>query len=741
MPTASATAPATMREPLELESDTIDDFSDDDPSLQGDSVYEDAADVAEGDTVPTKNLRKGTCKVKFAGNRLCGRDANKCRRDGHPAIRAKVKAGTLPPSALGKCGLCHELPATRSNGDTDGLQDSYFTDAEEREFRAIELQEKRDAQNNAALSSPSMNISYKTPEHGLRPEEAIDVASGPPIEDMQAKVSRLEREVRRLEMAALESSSTVAPSAATSPSPAVAKDPPRRVVRPALKTAPVPPSVSNDSSAEIISVLEAMLVPMKKFQEDVSDRLTGLEESQMNTPISVASSAHDQPAEKRVKRWWAVARGWKPGIYSTWYGTDGAKQQVKGYSNALSKSFKKHKKAVEWYYENHEDSSSDSDSRSESGSPSGSSTASSVSTVPRRKHHRKGHQKDRKSKDRKSKDRKSKDRKSKDLAVPTSQVDKSEGTRNEVFGVPVTAPDLLEQLCPGIDSPEIRTELAQATIDASSLPGTYSPSDSSLDFAALTGAFQDMQRSTTSKAPVRDTQYKSAGRNALSKVTTVVKLHEITTKIHKIKSSVVDGMGTDMRSTLSELYWPEAQVEMFLLVGRLPLMSRMSVDLFGQLLMNFQRISFKQDAGWERAKVDLDYFAEALQDIRTAASSRLSLIVKTYAFLRDAVASGFSNAQLTDARHTHTMKMLSALSHPTSGTPRANTHGENLCPHCQQADLHPLGKSLGNSLCCFSSLPRTKARQAARTVVDKLAADPSLNVSATCIAAVHSQNI
>jgi hypothetical protein len=41
--------------------------------------------------------------------------------------------------------------------------------------------------------------------------------------------------------------------------------------------------VSNDSSAEIISVLEAMLVPMKKFQEDVSDRLTGLEESQMNT--------------------------------------------------------------------------------------------------------------------------------------------------------------------------------------------------------------------------------------------------------------------------------------------------------------------------------------------------------------------------------------------------------------------------------------------------------------------------
>jgi hypothetical protein len=35
---------------------------DDDPSLQGDSVYE---DVAEGVSVSKKSLRKGHCKVKF----------------------------------------------------------------------------------------------------------------------------------------------------------------------------------------------------------------------------------------------------------------------------------------------------------------------------------------------------------------------------------------------------------------------------------------------------------------------------------------------------------------------------------------------------------------------------------------------------------------------------------------------------------------------------------------------------
>jgi hypothetical protein len=54
-----------------------------------------------------------------------------------------------------------------------------------------------------------------------------------------------------------------------------------------------------------------------------------------------------------------------PGIYSTWHGKDGAAQQVKGYSNALSKSFTKYKDAVKWYEKNQEDSSSELDARYE----------------------------------------------------------------------------------------------------------------------------------------------------------------------------------------------------------------------------------------------------------------------------------------------------------------------------------------------------------------------------------------
>jgi hypothetical protein len=132
---------------------------------------------------------------------------------------------------------------------------------------------------------------------------------------------------------------------------------------------------------------------------------------------------------------------------------------------------------------------------------------------------------------------------------------------------------------------------------------------------------------TKTKGPSRDTQDKATGRNTLGKIATIDKLDEATRGLYKIKKSIVEGMGVDMKGTLSSLCWSNEKLELFMLVGRLPLMSRLSLELFQELLMNFQRIAFSQVNGWDLAKVDLDSFAEALQDIRTAAPTRLMLIV------------------------------------------------------------------------------------------------------------------
>jgi ribonuclease HI len=51
---------------------------------------------------------------------------------------------------------------------------------------------------------------------------------------------------------------------------------------------------------------------------------------------------------KKQKKYYAVIRGFKPGIYDTWYGDDGAEIQVKGFSNPIYKGFKSFKEAQKW---------------------------------------------------------------------------------------------------------------------------------------------------------------------------------------------------------------------------------------------------------------------------------------------------------------------------------------------------------------------------------------------------------
>ncbi|MFH2066535.1 MAG: ribonuclease HI [Pseudomonadota bacterium] len=51
---------------------------------------------------------------------------------------------------------------------------------------------------------------------------------------------------------------------------------------------------------------------------------------------------------KTQKKFYAVAKGLKPGIYQTWFGADGAEAQVKGIQGARFKGFPTRKEAEEW---------------------------------------------------------------------------------------------------------------------------------------------------------------------------------------------------------------------------------------------------------------------------------------------------------------------------------------------------------------------------------------------------------
>jgi ribonuclease HI len=48
------------------------------------------------------------------------------------------------------------------------------------------------------------------------------------------------------------------------------------------------------------------------------------------------------------KKYYAVARGFKPGIYSAWFGPGGAEEQIRGYAGALYKGFQFLREARQW---------------------------------------------------------------------------------------------------------------------------------------------------------------------------------------------------------------------------------------------------------------------------------------------------------------------------------------------------------------------------------------------------------
>ena len=49
------------------------------------------------------------------------------------------------------------------------------------------------------------------------------------------------------------------------------------------------------------------------------------------------------------KKYYAVIRGCRPGIYTAWYGPDGAEEQVRGYAGAIYKGFTTLHEAQQWF--------------------------------------------------------------------------------------------------------------------------------------------------------------------------------------------------------------------------------------------------------------------------------------------------------------------------------------------------------------------------------------------------------
>jgi hypothetical protein len=189
----------------------------------------------------------------------------------------------------------------------------------ERKVNRLEMtaRETASAAEASAAAATAAAMSFAAaPATSAPATAASEVASEVPSDGMQAQVISLQHQVNRLKLEAratasasaagtttapTEASSTAVSSAATSAAaPPPLKAPSRRGARPAPEMPPSDPDqpVARGTSPELLSTL----VSMNQLQEDIAGRLKILEELHVDPTVPVATSNHDVPAEKRVKK-------------------------------------------------------------------------------------------------------------------------------------------------------------------------------------------------------------------------------------------------------------------------------------------------------------------------------------------------------------------------------------------------------------------------------------------------------
>ena len=91
-------------------------------------------------------------------------------------------------------------------------------------------------------------------------------------------------------------------------------------------------------------------VPTAKGDSTMTKVIININNLTINNNTSTASTPYESDNRKtnKVKKYYAVARGRKRGIFTEWFGHDGAKAQVEGYSNNRFKSFKSYDDTIDF---------------------------------------------------------------------------------------------------------------------------------------------------------------------------------------------------------------------------------------------------------------------------------------------------------------------------------------------------------------------------------------------------------
>ena len=409
---------------------------------------------------------------------------------------------------------------------------------------------------------------------------------------------------------------------------------------------------------------------------------------------------------KKDRRYYAVARGRKPGVYTDW---GQAERQVNGFSGALHKKFKTRMEAQRFVDKYKVKGRDESEEESE-GPGTDTDDASSDEEKPRKRDEPRRKTGER---GRGGGDTESKLFPPLEIAAP----DPSTGNAKEFFRMTMAGEEQMaaKMSPPGLDRQTMQ-ELANATLDAIQLPGT-STTETLDGTGELVGALRDMAEDRryewTEDRPQKDSLWRTAGRTSILSVKTSEGLQERVGELAGIPEEMFETQVHRFRSILSRLHWTEEMIQAWATSNWFLRIGKDTLDHY--VALHLHLFTLANTEGWPYAQEALKHYGAKLIQFRRTNTSRLVCLVKIYIFLRDARKSDFYSAKLQEKRNHAILAKISTLETGGGGGGGSGGSSRATCKKCG-LDQHPGGAKK----CWFRNLSDVDAKKRATQLMTKL---------------------
>jgi hypothetical protein len=654
--------------------------------------------------------------TKSGGRKLCcGFKADACARPRHSDIRTDA-------TRRGKPGIYVGIPNT-SGTIFDAVLDSFMDPADQQRQRELdrlsaaafaqsEVKARAEALHSPRLGNPSVSFDLSHPPSPFKTTPAsvvpralsVDTTLPPPPARVPLPPPR---------------PVPSAPSTAgrVSTTPAVNRYP---LPRASTNVAPLPTATPPDDLIERFEAMHANMTAMMNAQLSVMEKLASTEETkktgrskqtvevidvsdddELGTGDVRPSKSTNQDLPVAGYKFYAVARGRTPGIFTNW---KKAWKSVRGFEGALWKSFRHRRDAAVWLskqWQEYDISSSDEDKSDSDPEPS-------PRTI----------------------------RRNSEVSTPNCSqgtyvqianpehagADPSVGKPEQLYNTSIDVEsEVLGILCPKGVSKDVQRELMETAVDVVSLPGKLSNVETNGGMDQLAATLGELSAFQSRRAGIvpRDTQWQAKNRNALDRLKSLDDLIAGTEELSTQRERVMTNMGSNMCEVLVKAGWTLADSKMFVEAGLLPRIIRASMQYYFYLLLHLRHISSGTAENWKNiGLIHLEHHASQLRNIRTYAVRRSQVLLQSYTYLRDASASSFMSLKLF-GKVTSKLRETVFGEHPMPqlSTGESATH---VCGHCNTSSVH----DGGTEDCTLKKFKLRRARAIARTLIPKINADP-----------------